>query len=266
MSGHSKWAKIKHKKGINDAKKGKIFSKYAQQITVAAKEGGGDPNVNFTLRLLIDKARSTAMPAENIQRAIDRGTGKGGESVTLEHVTYEAIGPNNVSMIIESLTDNKNRTISELRTFLSGHGCSLAESGAVSWNFKRVGLVTIRSAKMKKSEKFGGEDGIEEIDAENLMLELMDIEGIEDIDMYEINDSEEKEENGTYLDIYTDVKALAKVRDHANDKHLIVKSAELVWIPNSKKSLVGESLEKVELFVEELEELEDIQNVWTDLA
>lgn len=263
MSGHSKWSKIKHQKAINDAKKGKVFSKLAQQISIAARDGGGDSDSNFTLRLLMDKAKAVSMPAENVKRAVDRGSGKSGESMTLEHVTYEGFGPERVSIIVETLTDNKNRTVSDLRQTFNENGGNLGESGSVSWNFNQKGLILIRPAKLKKSEKYGGEDEAVEENIEEVMLTLMEIEGI--LDIQESQDEDSVGNQIKTLELYTDPKQLAHVRDSIYKIGYIVESIELVWIPKMYKEDV-ENISRVRDFIETIEDLDDVQNVWSDLA
>lgn len=259
MSGHSKWSKIKHKKALTDAKKGKVFSKLAQQITIAAREGG-DPESNFSLRLLIDKAKSASMPADNIQRAVDRGAGKGSEVIHLEKVTYEGIGPLGVSVIVETLTDNKNRTVADLRKTFSERGGALAEAGAVMWNFDQLGLVTLKAGSMKKSEKYGHSDEFVPSDPEEVTLALMEIQGITDIDNYH-----DDEENVEYLDVYTDPKSLTTVRDTIKDMGYVITSAELIWRAKVQKELDEQEVERIREFVEAVEEHDDIQSVWTDI-
>ncbi len=142
MSGHSKWSQIKHKKAITDAKKGKVFSKIARMISVAAREGGGDPSANYKLRMIIDKAKTVNMPGDNVDRAIKKGTG-GLEGVKMEEFTYEAYGPGGIALIIEGITDNKNRTLSEIKHLLSSQSGKFAETGSVSFLFQKKGIVIV---------------------------------------------------------------------------------------------------------------------------
>src|SRR5690606_26780754 len=138
MSGHSKWSTIKRKKAATDAKRGAVFTRLAREIAIAAREGGGNPDTNFTLRLAMDKARAENMPSDNIERAIKRGTGEDKDANTLEQVTYEGFGPHGVAMMVEAVTDNRNRTVSDVRHLFSRFGGSLGESGSVGWQFDRV--------------------------------------------------------------------------------------------------------------------------------
>src|ERR671910_1178358 len=143
MAGHSKWAQIKHKKAATDARRGKLFTKLARAITVAAREGGGDPEGNYTLAAAIEKAKSYSMPKENIQRAIDRGTGAGEGADAIERVVYEGYGPGGAAILVEALTDNRNRTSAEVRHAFTKHGGNLGEPGSVAWIFERRGVVVV---------------------------------------------------------------------------------------------------------------------------
>ncbi len=266
MSGHSKWAKIKHQKGLNDAKKGKVFSKMAQQISISARDGGGDPNGNFSLRLLIDKAKAVAMPMDNIQRAIDRGSGKSGETVNIESVTYEGYGPSKVAMIIETLTDNKNRTVADIRSIFNDSGNAMADVGSVSWNFTQQGLLVMRPAKMKPSEKFGHEDEMVFCDEEEVVMQIIDTQGVKDFKQYEETDYDNKLDNGKYISFFTEAKELAHVRDKMKELGYVITSAELIWTANLPKDKLNEhELEKVTDFIDKMEELDEVQSVWTDV-
>src|SRR5918993_454241 len=143
MSGHSKWSSIKHKKGAKDAKRGKLFTKLARAITVAAREGSGDPDANPALGLAVQKARDASMPKDNIQRAIDRGTGEGADAAAIESVVYEGYGPGGAAILVEALTDNRNRTGAEVRHIFDKHGGSLGEPGSVAWQFETRGVVLV---------------------------------------------------------------------------------------------------------------------------
>lgn len=261
MAGHSKWSKIKHKKGLNDAKKGKIFSKYGQQIAIAARDGGDDPDTNFTLRLLIDKAKAESMPSDNIKRAVDRGSGKSGETLNVERVMYEGFGPSGISVIVETLTENKNRTVSEVRQGFNNGGGNIGDSGSVSWNFDQLGMIEVRPARIKKSEKFGGEDTEEEIDIEEAMMVLMEIDGIMDIKVSE--EFKDDDSSVPLLVIYTGAKDLGSVRDGIKSTEYLIRSAELVWVPKNYKDDI-QSIGKVADFIEGLEDIEDVQKIFTD--
>jgi len=159
MSGHSKWSSIKHKKGAADAKRGKLFTKLARAITVAARDGGGDPEGNPTLATAVQKARDASMPKDNIQRAIDRGSGVGGDAAAIEHVLFEGYGPGGVAVLVEALTDNRNRTSADVRHAFSKHGGSLGEPGSVAWIFEKRGAIEV------DGERYGEDDVIVAIDA-----------------------------------------------------------------------------------------------------
>jgi YebC/PmpR family DNA-binding regulatory protein len=172
MSGHSKWSTIKRKKAANDAKRGRLFSRLAREIQIAAREGGGDPEVNFTLRLAIDRAKAANMPKDNIERAIKRGTGEDKTGGDLERIFYEGYGPNGVAMIFEVVTDNRNRTVAELRHALTEAGGSMAEAGSVSWQFRRAAYFVLSGAEVDPERAFelaveaGAEDVIFDDDIE----------------------------------------------------------------------------------------------------
>ncbi len=159
MSGHSKWSSIKHKKGAADAKRGQLFTKLAKAITVAAKEGGGDPEANPSLATAIQKARDESMPKANIERAIDRGTGEGPDAIAVERIQFEGYGPGGAAVLVEALTDNRNRTSAEVRHAFTRHGGSLGEPGSVAWMFETFGVVEV------DGEKYGEDDLIVAIDA-----------------------------------------------------------------------------------------------------
>lgn len=255
MSGHSKWSTIKHKKALNDAKKGKIFSKLSVQITLAARQGGGDPEMNPSLRLLLDEAKREGFPADNIKKAIEKGTGQGGAG-DLTEVSYEGFGPAGIQIMVDVLTDNINRSVSDLRKIFSDNGGNLAESGAVSWNFESKGLINMRVGKMVKSEKFGQDDDFVPSIKDDVMLEIMDIEGVDDI--------QEGEDDS--LDVYTNFDSFGKVRDAILSLGYVVNKAQMARIAKINKKLEGEGLEKAINFLEVVEDLDDVQNVWTDLV
>lgn len=258
MSGHSKWDTIKHKKAINDAKKGKSFSKVSALISHAAKQGGGDPNMNPNLRLYIDKAKELGFPTDKIEKAILKGTGEGGEGVIFEEASYEGFGPFGIQIIVDTLTDNKNRTVADLRQLFDGIGGNMGDVGSVSWNFETKGYIVIKSGHMQKSEKYGGEDTFVEDDSEEVMMMLMDITGILDIQEIEI-------ENVKGFEIYTEYNQLAQVRDSISKLGFVLREAEIIKEPNIYKNLEGEELQKAQEAIERIEENDDVQNVWTDL-
>ncbi len=258
MSGHSKWSTIKHKKAILDAKKGKIFSKVSTQITHAAKEGGGDPEMNPSLRMYVDKAKEVGFPQDKIEKAIQKGTGEGSEGVIYDDSTYEGFGPFGIQIMVDTLTDNKNRTVAELRKLFEDIGGSMGEEGSVSWNFDLKGLIVIKCGHMEKSDKFGEDDKFVKDDTEEVMLNIMEIEGVLDI--------QETSLNGIPgLEIYTDYRDWGKVRDEINRFGYVIREAGIIKEAKTYKELQGEDLEKAEEALEKLEDHEDVQEVWSNL-
>lgn len=260
MSGHSKWSTIRHKKAINDAKKGKIFSKLSTQITHAARQGGGDIAMNPTLRMYIEKAKSAGFPIDRIEKAIVKGTGEGSDGVTFEEVTYEGFGPNGVQLIVDTLTDNKNRTVADLRKIFESFGGALATDGSVSWNFDTKGLIIVKSGVMQKAQKYGQEDVFVPMDREEIMMNIMDIDGVIDIQEIDLNDGVQG------LEVYTKYNDLAKVRDSIVDLGYVLEDAIIIKEPKITKTLSGNDLEKVNDAIETLEDNDDVQDVWSDLA
>src|ERR687891_2322917 len=185
MSGHSKWSSIKHRKGAADAKRGKLFTKLARAITVAAREGGGDPEGNTALAAAVQKARDNSMPKDNIQRAIDRGTGAGADASAIERVVFEGYGPGGAAILVEALTDNRNRTSAEVRHAFTKHGGNLGEPGSVAWVFEKRGVVVV------DGDRYGEDDLIAAIDA-----------GAEDV-----------QEDGGLLKVISDPANLSAVRE-----------------------------------------------------
>jgi YebC/PmpR family DNA-binding regulatory protein len=235
MSGHSKWAGIKHKKAIVDAKRGKEFTKVANMITVAAKQGGGDPKMNFSLRLAMDKARAVNMPAANIERAVKRGTGELG-GTTPEELTYEGYGPSGVAVLVEAMTDNRNRTASEVRSKFSKHGGSMAEAGAVAYNFTQKGQIT---------------------------LPLRQKLGREDIELYVIDSGAEDFEYGDEeLVIYAKKTDLQKVKEFLEEHGVQIDGAEITYIPKNEVRIDDiATATKITKLIDGLEEIEDVTAV-----
>jgi YebC/PmpR family DNA-binding regulatory protein len=256
MAGHNKWSKIRHKKGIKDAKKGKIFSRLSTQLTYAARQGGGDPDLNPSLRLLLANAKSEGFPADKVKKAIEKGTGEGSGAVVLEEISYEGFGPGGIAIIVDTLTDNNNRTVSDLRKIFSDMGGSMGEVGSVSWNFDVKGLVELKAGKMVKAEKYGDPDVFEPADIEGVMMAIMDLDGVEDI----------IEGEESLLEVYTSYTSLGSVRDAVLDMGYVVQKAQIVKLSKNDKKLEGAELEKAAKAIEVIEEYEDVQNVWTDLV
>lgn len=236
MSGHSKWATIKRKKAALDAKKGKIFTKLIKEITIAARQGGGDPAGNPRLRLAIDNAKAENMPAENIERAIKKATGEL-EGVTYHELTYEGYGPAGVAMLVEVATDNKNRTVAEVRHIFSKHGGSLGETGSVAWMFERKGVITV--PKQDKSE-------------DDILAIVLDA-GADDLQTEE-----------EFYEITTSVENFEPVRKALQENNLKIDNASLQWIAKNTIEVKGEDAEKVMKLIEALEDCDDVQNVYSN--
>jgi YebC/PmpR family DNA-binding regulatory protein len=233
MSGHSKWSSIKHKKGAADAKRGKLFTKLARAITVAARDGGGNVDANPALALAVQRARDASMPKDNIQRAVDRGTGEGGDAAAIETAVYEGYGPGGAAILVEALTDNRNRTGAEVRYAFEKHGGSLGEPGSVSWQFEKRGVILV------DGERYGEDDLIAAIDA-----------GAEDVS-----------EDGGVLKVLTGAGDLAAVRAALEDAGVEIESAELSMEPKSTVE-VGEGEAPTLLrLMDALEEHDDIDSV-----
>ena len=233
MAGHSKWAQIKHKKAATDAKRGKQFTKLARAITVAAREGGGDPDGNATLATAIQKARDFSMPKENIQRAIDRGTGAGGAGGEIERTVYEGYGPGGAAILIEALTDNRNRTGAEVRHAFDKHGGSLGEPGSVAWIFEKRGVILV------DAERYSEDDLIVAIDA-----------GADDVS-----------EDGDLLKVVCGAGELAAVRGALESEGVEIESAELTMEPSSVVEIGREDAPRLVRLMEALDEHEDVDAV-----
>jgi YebC/PmpR family DNA-binding regulatory protein len=236
MSGHSKWSKIKHQKGADDVKRGNLFTKLTREIIVAAREGGGNPDGNFRLRLAVQKARDSNMPMDNIDRAIKKGTGELGGGSLVE-MKLEGYGPNGMAILVNALSDNRNRTIQEVRSTFTRHGGSLGESGCVSWLFESKGVITINA---------------ENVDANELALAAIDA-GAEDV----------KVESG-YVEVYTAPDQLEKVRQGLEKNNVEIESSELVMEPKSLIKLDEKAGVQALKLLERLEEIDDVQNVYSN--
>ena len=236
MSGHSKWSTIKRKKGAEDARRGKMFTHLGRDITMAARNGG-DPNSNSGLRMAIDKAKASNMPKDNIERAIKRGTGEL-EGGTLDEVFYESYAPHGVALLIKCLTDNRNRTLAEVRRVLNRGGGSTAEAGAVMWMFESKGLITVERADKDPDELFmtAVEAGAEDVDISNDVVE-----------------------------IYTAPADLHVVREELENQGLTVDEAELSMVPKTVMSLEAKETLQILHLIEQMEELDDVQQIFSNL-
>lgn len=238
MAGHSKWANIKHKKSKEDARRGKLFSKLSKMIAVAAREGGGDPEMNADLRLAIQKAKDNNMPSDNIERAIKRGTGEL-EGVNYEKFVYEGYGPGGVALYMEIMSDNRNRTAAELRHLLSKHGGNLGESGCVAWMFKRKGQLIIDLEKT-------------DLDEDELMLEALEA-GAEDVVI-----------ENNMATIYTEPADFEETRKNLEETGLEFSAADIAMIPDNTVELDKGTAKKMLKLMEVLEDHDDVQEVYAN--
>jgi len=242
MSGHSKWATTKHRKGALDKARGKLFAKLIRQVEVAAREGGGDPDINPTLRTMFQKARESSVPLDTIERAIKRGTGEL-EGVRYEQVTYEGYAPSGVAVIVECLTDNRNRTGADIRSTFSKSGGSMAEPGAVSWQFERKGVLLV--------SKTGASAG--EVTEDDLLLVALDA-GAEDIS-----------DSGEQWQVTTPPSDLPAVRAAVDEAGMAVESAEVTLVSSTSVPLENEGdAKKVLQLIDNLEDYDDVQNVYAN--
>jgi YebC/PmpR family DNA-binding regulatory protein len=237
MSGHNKWSSIKRKKGVADTKRGAIFTKIGRELTMAARSGGGDPDGNVSLRLTIAKARAANMPKENIERSIKRGTGEL-EGPPMEDMTYEAYGPHGSAIMVQALTDNRNRTVAELRATLARHNGRMGETGSVAWMFDHKGVIEVKA---------------EGKDPDELALELIDL-GAEDV----------KVEQQT-VEVYTAPSDMSKIQQLLNEKKIPYESAEVQWIPKNPIDMPAADAATTMRLIETLEEIEDVQNVYSNV-
>lgn len=238
MAGHSKWAQIKRQKAANDAKRGQLYTKLGREITVSARDGGGDPETNFRLRLAIQRAKDANMPAETIERAVKRGSGELDDAARLEDINYEGYGPGGAALFIEALTDNRNRTVAELRNVLTRGGGNLGESGSVAWMFDTRGQIII--------EMSNG-------DPDEAMLEAIEL-GAEDV----------QEEDGTLV-IVTLIAQLEAVRQGMEESGYPVESAELTRVPKTMSEPETAKAAQAMRLIESVEDLDDVQKVYTNL-
>jgi YebC/PmpR family DNA-binding regulatory protein len=234
MSGHSKWSTIKRQKGANDAKRGALFTKVAREISVAARQGGGDPDANYRLRLAIEKARSVNMPADNIKRTIEKATG-GGDAEQFEEIVYEGYGPGGVAVLVEAATDNRNRTAAEVRSIFTKAGGQLAGSGAVAWQFEPRGLIAVAP------------DGQ---DADEVALAAIDA-GAEDVDT----------DDPEAIEIFTSPSDLERIRAALEAAGVSIDSAESTMIAKQTVELDSTKARQALRLVEQLEDLDDVQRV-----
>ena len=236
MAGHSKWANIKHKKAKEDSKKSKVYTKIIKEITIAAREGGGNPDMNPRLRLLMEKGREANMPIENAMRAIKKGTGElPGQSY--EEYTYEGYGPNGIAVMVEVITDNKNRTIAEFRRIFSANGGTLGETGTVAWMFEKLGVVHAIGTTTEDA----------------LLEHLLE---------YDIKDIQIDDNNCT---VYCDIKSLEAVKIAIEEAGLKIENSALEWVAKTNVDLPEDKAEKAVDFLSILQDHDDVKNVYTNL-
>lgn len=238
MSGHSHWATIKRKKGAADAKKGKIFTRLAREIVIAAREGGGDPDMNVRLSLAIDKAKAANMPKDSIERAIKRGTGDGKEGETFEEILYEGYAANGVALMIECVTENRNRTVAEIRHILSRSGGGLGDPGSVSWQFDRVTYFSIP---------------VESADFDSI-FELAVEAGADDV----------REDEG-FIEVIGAPSSFQDIADQFGKANIVPDESGIRYMPKQEISLDTEQTLKVMKTIDNLEELDDVQNIYSNL-
>jgi len=236
MSGHSKWATIKRKKAATDAKRGKIFTRLIKEITIAARQGGGDPDGNPRLRLGIDNAKAANMPADNIERAIKKATGEL-EGTTYHEVMYEGYGPGGIAILVEAATDNKNRTFNEVRHTFTKNNCALGEINSVAWMFEHKGVITVKR------------DGKSEDD----MMEIILDAGADDL---------RTEEDS--FEVITTLESFESVRKYLIEKKMDIENASLQWIAKNLVEISGENSEKLIKLIDAIEECDDVQNVFSN--
>jgi YebC/PmpR family DNA-binding regulatory protein len=234
MSGHSKWSQIKRQKGATDAQRGQLFTKLAKEIIIAAKQGGPDPSSNFRLRLAVQKARDNNMPSDNIERAIKRATG-GGEGAELTEVTYEGFGPAGTAVIVEAATDNRNRTVAEVRNVFTRAGGNLGENGSVAWNFEQRGVISVTAVGK---------------DPDDVMMQAIDA-GAADVQV-----------GGETIDVYTEPGELETVKRALEERGVAVSSAESTRVPKTTVQLNERDAVQTLRLVEKLEALDDVQKVY----
>ena len=236
MSGHSKWASIKHKKAATDAKRGKIFTKIIRELAIAARMGGGEPDANPRLRKAISDAKAVNMPADNIKRAIQKGTGQL-EGVNYEELSYEGYGPGGVAIYIETMTDNKNRTVSELRHIFSKNGGNIGESGCVAWMFTRKGYFVVEKSKASEDE----------------LLDIILEAGAEDL-----------KEDGSNYEVFSSPDSYESVLNSLQDNNIEADVSNLGYFPQNYVKVEGKQAHQLLRLMEELEDHDDVQNVWAN--
>ncbi len=236
MSGHSKWASIKHQKGVTDARRGQLFTKLTREIIIAAREGGSNPETNFRLRLAIQKARDSNMPTDNIERSVKKGSGEL-EGASLTEVVLEGYGPSGTAILVNALTDNRNRTIQDVRSTFTRHGSSLGESGCVAWLFDSKGVITVKA---------------DNLDADELALTAIDT-GAEDVKV-----------ESNYVEVYTKPEELETIRTALEQQDMPIATSELSMVPKSLVPLDDKAATQALKLLDKLEEIDEVQNVFSN--
>ena len=237
MSGHSKWSTIKHGKAVVDARRAVIFTKISKEIIIGARQGGGDPDMNFRLRIAVQKAKDSNMPAANIERAIKRGDGTDGSAVQMEELTNEGYGPGGTAILLQALTDNKNRTVSEVRSTFTKIGGSMAEAGAVAWQFEQKGVVVVNS----------NEEQVDELTLVAIDAGAVDIETVD-----------------TTLHAYSAPSDMEEIRRTLSESGADIESSELAMVPKNTIALDDKTAMQALRLLDQLEELDDIQKVFSN--
>ncbi len=237
MSGHSKWSTIKHGKAIVDARRAVVFTKISKEIIIGARQGGGDPDMNFRLRIAVQKAKDSNMPAANIERAIKRGDGTDGSAVQMEELIYEGYGPGGTAILLQALTDNKNRTVSEVRSTFTKIGGSMAEAGAVAWQFEQKGVVVVNS----------NEEQVDELTLVAIDAGAVDIETVD-----------------TTLHAYSAPSDMEEIRRTLSESGADIESSELAMVPKNTIALDDKTAMQALRLLDQLEELDDIQKVFSN--
>ena len=237
MSGHNKWSKIKRQKGVEDAKKGQIYTKLTREIIMAAREGGGDSESNFKLRLAIQKAREASMPKDNVERAIERGTG-GAEGAVLQEIMLEGYGPSGTAILVQTLSDNRNRTVQEVRNIFTRQGGTMGSAGCVAWMFDSKGIISIDASGK---------------DTDDITLQAIDA-GADDV----------RVEDGT-IDVYTKPNELEIVKKCLEQKKIMASTAELLMIPKTTVEVEEKAAIQTLKLLDKLEELDDVQKVYSNV-
>lgn len=241
MSGHNKWSKIQYKKGAKDAKRSNTFTKLARNITIAAQNGGGDPDMNFSLRIAVEKAKSENMPKDNIERAIKKGTGEDKDGVVFQEFLYEGFGPAGIAVLVETVSDNSNRTITEVKNVFTKNGGNMGSAGSVKWQFEQKAVVRFTKEEKNKISNW-----------ENLQLELMD-GGVEDI--LETEDG---------VELFSLRENFQKMLEAVEKNNIEVVDSGLEWIAKEKIELEENDSEKLAEFIDKMEDLDDVKAVYTN--